>query len=130
MDTTQRAPTKRVLLIDDMRSIRALVRVYLMNFGFTFDEASDGAEGLVRLSEHPADLIIVDLLMAGMGGVEFLEHLRARPQFAATPVIVLSASLEEVAWRGAGEVGPTYRAAKPIEPAALKRIVQQALGAG
>ncbi len=101
-----------------------------MNFGFTFDEASDGREGLARLAEHPADLIIVDLVMAGMGGAEFLENLRALPRFVATPVIVLSASLEEVGWRTPGQAGPTYSAGKPIEPAALKLIVQQALGAG
>ena len=109
-----------------MRSIRALLRVYLMNFGFTFDEASDGREGLARLAEHPADLIIVVLMMAGMGGAEFLEHLRMMPPFAATPVIVLSATLDETAWRSAAH---TYAAGKPIQPAALKLIVQEALGA-
>lgn len=120
------ASVPRVLVVDDMLSIRALVRVFLMEFGLSFDEASDGAEALRKARAVRPDLIIADLQMPVMDGRALVEALRGDPNLREVPVIVLTGS-------GEGEVGDplpgrTEVVFKPIDPASLKQVVRRALG--
>lgn len=114
---------KRVLLVDDMLVIRALVRVYLMEFGFDFVEARNGEEGLTLARHQRPDLIITDLQMPVMDGAEFLRLLRADPALEAVPVIVLSTGES-----ASSPPGPTRFERKPVEPEALKEAVRLSLG--
>lgn len=110
-----------------MASIRALVRVYLMEFGFEFQEATNGRDGLAAALSNPPDLIILDLQMPVLDGAGFLLELRNLPRIASTPVIVLSAD-ERVPPQAASGVGArTYVTRKPITPTALKQVVREAL---
>lgn len=120
----------RLLLIDDMASIRALLKVYLMEFGFTFAEAVNGREGLAAARASQPDLIIVDLQMPVMDGVEFLHALRQLPALASIPVIVLSADEKEMQRLSSDPVPHTFVTRKPIEPSALKGVVREALRLG
>jgi DNA-binding response OmpR family regulator len=103
-----------VLIIDDMLSMRALVKVYLMEYGYTFHEAADGAEGLRIAREKKPDLAIVDLMMPVLDGIGFLVGL-------------LSASEEQTARLASFPSPRTFVALKPIEPAKLKETVREAL---
>jgi CheY-like chemotaxis protein len=118
---------QRVLLIDDMISVRALLKVYLMEFGFAFSEASNGQEGLQLARAEKPDLVIVDLVMPVMGGIEFLDALRRDPVISQTPVIILTGSAAEVSKLGVSQKPHTQVTRKPVEPAELKRIVREAL---
>ncbi len=83
---------KCILVVDDKKSLRQLVRSYLEQEGFRIVEAGDGREALfVAREEHP-DLIILDLMMPEMGGYEFI---RIYGKEADTPTIILTAKLEE-----------------------------------
>ena len=88
----------RVLLVEDDAVARELLRRTLERQGYTVDEAEDGRDGLARLSAHAPAVIVLDLLMPGMDGFEFLEALRAEPRWADLPVVIVSAlsvSVEE-----------------------------------
>jgi two-component system chemotaxis response regulator CheY len=116
-----------VLIVDDMLSMRSLVKVYLMEYGFTFYEAADGAEGLRIAREKKPDVAIVDLVMPVLDGMGFLVGLRSDPTISKTPVIVLSGSEEQTARIAAYPGRRTTVTKKPIEPAKLKEAVRDAL---
>ncbi|TGD94981.1 hybrid sensor histidine kinase/response regulator [Methylobacterium nonmethylotrophicum] len=80
-----------VLLVDDDSDARERLRRSLARDGWTVREAENGAEGLVRLDEGRPSLILLDLMMPVMDGFAFLTRLRARPDGADVPVVVLTA---------------------------------------
>ena len=82
---------KRILVIDDERLLRAPVASVLRRAGYEVESAGSGEEALQLLESARPELILLDLMMPGMGGLGFLRRLRAEPKWAAVPVIVLSA---------------------------------------
>jgi DNA-binding response OmpR family regulator len=81
----------RILLIEDDPEQRNLLRAVLEAKGFRVDEAENGKKGLDKLSKNPPDVILLDLMMPEMDGFEFLNKLRANPEWGSMPVIVVSA---------------------------------------
>jgi signal transduction histidine kinase/CheY-like chemotaxis protein len=84
----QEAPS--VLIIDDNPADREIVRRILQNDGCRILEAADGKEGLNTLDASPVDLIVLDLIMPGMDGFEFLEELRKKGKAELPAIIVLT----------------------------------------
>lgn len=86
---------KRILLVEDDRFLRRACEASLRQRGFTVIAAADGEEGLRQArAEHP-DLILLDLLMPKLAGVEVLRALKADPETKAIPVLILSNSSHE-----------------------------------
>ena len=110
----------RVLVIEDNLRSRKLIGTFLNAVGITQVEyAEDGIQGLSKVSSFSPDLILLDLMMPNMDGIEFLQHLRADPIHHALPVLVQSA-LDSTAHRSrAYEVGATDMLSKPINGAEL-----------
>jgi hypothetical protein len=81
---------RRVLVVEDDAASRALLRRGLESDGWTVTEASEGREALKRIEEGMPGLIILDLMMPGMDGFEFLGVLRANPEWVGVPVIVVT----------------------------------------
>jgi len=104
----------RVLVVDDDPDIRALASVALTQDGHVVSEASSGAEALASIDAQPFDLLVLDLLMPGQGGLEVLKILRARPVTAALPVVVLTAMDDEANTRAGFESGATDYVTKPF----------------
>jgi two-component system, OmpR family, KDP operon response regulator KdpE len=82
----------KILIVDDDAQIRKLVRVNLEGRGYTVQEAVDGEDAITRLKSEAFDLLILDLVMPGMSGIDVCAWVRERSD---TPVIVLSAHDEE-----------------------------------
>ena len=82
---------KTVLVVDDSMLIRHSVCRFLEERGFIVEAATNGAEALKVLDHFVPDLIITDLSMPRMGGVELVSVVRERPEFAQTPILILSA---------------------------------------
>ena len=80
---------KTLLIIDDEKNMRHMLTTLLTRFGYTVDTASDGYQGLQKVSRHQYDFILCDLKMPNMGGMEFLKT--ARNHLAASTVIMMSA---------------------------------------
>ena len=85
------APRARVLLVEDEADIRELIRYSLAQAGLEVEEASDGAEALEKLRAFAPDLIVLDLMLPGMPGLEVCRRLRSRADTAQLPIMVVSA---------------------------------------
>ena len=86
-----RPPEGAVLVIDDDADARARIRKALERDGWTVNEAGNGREGLEQLTASRPGLVLLDLTMPVMDGFSFLEAMRAKPECAAIPVVVLTA---------------------------------------
>ena len=83
-------PARRALVVDDSATVREVERQLLLRMGFEVETAVDGADGWNTLRAGRFDLIVSDIDMPRMNGIEFVRTLRADPRFAAVPVIVVS----------------------------------------
>lgn len=85
------AARARVLLVEDEADIRELIRYSLAQAGLEVEEASDGAEALDKLRAFAPDLVVLDLMLPGMPGLEVCQRLRSRADTARLPIMVVSA---------------------------------------
>ena len=76
---------KRVLTVDDSRTMREMVAMTLHNAGFHVIQADDGVNALKVLEDNEVDIIITDLNMPNMDGLQLVKALRAKPEFKGTP---------------------------------------------
>jgi CheY-like chemotaxis protein len=104
----------RILVVDDDPDIRALAKLALSQDGHIVSEASSGAEAIALIEAEAPNLLVLDLLMPGQGGLEVLEILRSRPATAALPIIVLTAMDDEVNTRAGFASGATDYVTKPF----------------
>ena len=115
---------KKILVAEDFEVLSKLIRNALKGVEAELLEAYDGAEALrVALAEKP-DLIIMDMDMPRMTGFEVTRSLRAKPEFAGLPILMLTASGDE---RTAKDAGVTAFMYKPYSPAKLREKVQELL---
>ena len=115
---------RTILVVDDEPNIRFLVRITLENGGFQVVEAHHGVAALNRVHETPPDVVVTDLMMPVMAGRELIERLRADPQTASIPIIVLSAN--DNVQRGNADLALS----KPFDPQLLLEAVQTFLPEG
>lgn len=109
----------RVLIVDDDPTFRLLLSGVLEQETFDVTAVEDGAAAVALAQEKPPDLVILDVMMPNLDGYETCRRLRARPEWAAVPVLMLT-SLDDVhAFRMSFEAGATDFATKPISPALL-----------
>ena len=116
-----------VLVIDDEADSRALLRTYLEEDGYRTAEASDGAEGLSLARELRPSLITLDIRMPKVDGLDVLRQLRADPELAGIPVVVVS--IEAAEHRGA-LIGAVDALPKPVEREALLGVIERARPSG
>jgi two-component system response regulator ResD len=103
----------RVLVVDDEERIRRLLRMYLERENYMIDEAEDGASALSMALESDYDLIVLDLMMPGMDGIEVCRQIREKK---STPIIMLTAKGEETNRVQGFEVGTDDYIVKPFSP--------------
>ena len=102
-----------ILVVDDEERIRRLLRMYLEKEGYEIDEAEDGETALQKAIENDYDLILLDLMLPGIDGLEVCARLR---QFKATPVVILTAKGEESNRVQGFEAGTDDYVVKPFSP--------------
>ena len=113
------AVAKKVLVVEDDKDILQLVKMYLDNEGFRTITAANGAEALKQVkSEHP-DLVVLDLMLPEIDGLEVCKKLRVTPQTAMLPIIMLTAKSEESDTVVGLELGADDYVGKPFSPRAL-----------
>ena len=117
-------PNQRVLVVDDEAAIRDLVGSYLRNEGFEVDEAADGDEALTRFAQRVPDLVVLDLRLPGIGGLDVLRSIR---RTSAVYVIVLTARADEADKLIGLELGADDYITKPFSPRELVARVRAVL---
>ena len=118
---------KRVLVIDDDAPTRLLCRVLLEEEGYQVTEAADGAEGVLRFTERPADAVLCDVYMPEMDGLETIEHLTS--EFLGVRIVAMSAGFPEQHALTAlcKRLGAVTSLAKPFTRGELLRAVRAAV---
>ena len=100
-----------ILIVEDDPSIRKLVRVNLAKRGYTVSEAGDSHEAIALFQEVPVDLVLLDLMLPGLSGVDICTWIRARSD---VPIIILSARSEEDLKVAALDAGADDYVTKPF----------------
>jgi two-component system chemotaxis response regulator CheY len=119
---------KRILLVDDSRVTRELIKVYLIAKDVTLLEAIDGQEGLEKARADPPDLVLADMFMPRLDGAGLCEALRKDPATKDVPVVILTSSTAADTRRRARSAGAREVLQKPIQPQALLEAVRRQVG--
>jgi phosphate regulon transcriptional regulator PhoB len=117
----------RVLVIDDEKDIVSLLRYHLEKSGFHCLEGMDGSTALRLVREYHPDLLILDLMLPGMDGLEICRQLRQDVATARLPILMLTAKAEEVDRVVGLEVGADDYVVKPFSPRELVARVRAIL---
>src|SRR5436309_13324135 len=118
------AVTARVLIIEDDPNVAEVVGRYLTREGYEVEIAADGVTGLERALSDPPELVVLDLMLPNLGGLEVCKRIRAA---APVPVIILTALGEEADRIVGLELCADDYVAKPFSPPALTARVKAAL---
>ena len=117
---------KRVLVVEDYKDVRKMMRQFLENRGFDVSVAKDGSHAVEKaVSQHP-DLIIMDLAMPGMDGIQATQAIRKRHELDDVPILALTAYADFYDQR-ARDVGCNDVIQKPVDLAKLEPIVKSYL---
>lgn len=116
-----------VLHVDDDEVIRDLIAVILEGVAVDVASAEGGAQGLEAAQELGPDLLLVDMLMPGMDGIELCRRLKAQPRFQATPILMVTAQDQMKDVEQAMASGIDGYISKPFEPAELRARIAQHL---
>jgi phosphate regulon transcriptional regulator PhoB len=118
---------KRVLVVDDETDILELVSYNLKKEGFSVESASDGETALAKIRKGEYDLVVLDLMLPGIQGIELCRILRNDPKTAGLPIIMLTAKGEEVDRILGLEMGADDYITKPFSPRELVARVKAVL---
>ena len=126
---SETADLGKILVIEDNRDSRDILSKLLRMSGYDVESASDGETGYTAALKHEPDLIITDIHMPRMDGIEFVKRIRLEDALAETPVLVVTAFGSNVA-REALEAGANASAEKPFDFDKFLDTVQGLIGRG
>jgi DNA-binding response OmpR family regulator len=113
-----------VLVVDDEEDIRDLVYWRLSRSGYKVIQAKNGQEGVDAAFEKRPDLILMDVRMPRMSGLDAVKAIRACPETSHIPIVILTASVREDAVEQGYEAGADDYIKKPFQPAELLRRIE------
>ncbi|HEX9471019.1 MAG TPA: response regulator [Bradyrhizobium sp.] len=114
-----------ILTVDDSPSIRQMIKVTLAPAGHNVIEASDGAQGLEKAKSNRLDLVITDLNMPVMNGLELIRALRALPALLGLPIVFLTTESNDAVKQEAKKAGATGWITKPFKQEQLLAVVSK-----
>jgi CheY-like chemotaxis protein len=117
--------SKLILAVDDETAVRRLVQINLERRGFRVNLAVDGVEGLASVRAERPDLVILDVTMPQMDGIEMLRRMKADPELAPIPVIMLTARVQDQDIFEGKRSGAAAYLPKPFSPPLLFATVEQ-----
>lgn len=118
------APRKRVLVVDDDEPTARLLRLFLRDYEV---DVADGVEGLRKVVEHKPDLVIADVWMPQLDGIDMVRTLHEDPALARLPVIFVSAAGDAAHVAAAIQAGARHFMTKPIQVEKLLGLVRRIL---
>jgi two-component system chemotaxis response regulator CheY len=121
--------SKKVLLVDDSAAIRDVVKIYLMGFPFEYLEADSAERGISILGVMPVDLVIADVKLPGMNGIDFVKRVRAHdlPHVRKEPLVLLTGQTSDAIKSEGMVAGADAVLNKPINSRAILPLVQRLL---
>ncbi len=114
-----------MLLVEDNADTRGMYATFFGSEGFRVLEAGDGLQALSQLAGEKPDVMLLDLGLPRLNGVQLLRFIRQQPRLADLPVVVVSGQLDLL--NAAGEIAADVVCPKPCEPQELMRAVRAVL---
>jgi DNA-binding NarL/FixJ family response regulator len=118
---------KKILIVDDDRTMRTVLTRYLENRGYQVEQVGSGSEALAAFAKNPPDLVVSDVMMPEMDGLEFCRRLRATPSGQLMPFIFLSGKGELEDRIYGHEIGADDYLTKPVDPRELVAKIEAQL---
>jgi CheY-like chemotaxis protein len=124
---TRGAPNRYILVVDDEPSFCSVLSEILRSFGYFVQQAHDAHHAIELLQRTAPDLILTDVMMPGMDGLDFIRHIRSDPQKSTIPTIVISAKAQAEDIRASKEAGADACLVKPFSARELNEVVHKFL---
>jgi two-component system chemotaxis response regulator CheY len=120
---------KTILIVEDSATTRALIRAVIDEIGeFETVEASSGFEALKMLPQQQYDLIITDINMPDINGLELISFVRNNPRFTHLPIVIVSTERSEEDKKRGMALGATAYVTKPFKSFELQEIIKKTIG--
>jgi len=119
---------KTILIVDDAASMRGLVAMTIRNNGYDVIEACDGKDALSKIQGKKLNLIVTDLNMPNMNGIELVLAVKKLPAFKFTPVVMLTTESDESKKMQGKAAGVKAWVVKPFKPDVLLKVIQKIIG--
>ena len=119
---------KKILCVEDSPATQKFISFTLKYKGYDVVTANDGVEGMEKVANDTFDLIILDIMMPRMNGLEVLKEIKSNPEFKKTPVIMLTSEKGEEDKANAIKLGASNFLNKPFQPPELLAAVGKIIG--
>ncbi len=116
---------KTILVVDDSSSVRIVIKTALMGAGYEVIEAADGKEGIARLTGQKVHLIISDVNMPNMDGIEMVKAIKQMPAYKFTPICMLTTESQQSKMAEGKAAGAKAWMVKPFQPPKLLDAVSK-----
>ena len=120
-----------ILVVDDSMSMRAIIKKVIAMSGFDVGEiveAANGLEALAKLDDFWADVVLTDIHMPEMDGIELLKKIKGNPMTEAMPVVMITTESRDEVVSGALAMGAAGYIKKPFRPEDIKALLVEILG--
>lgn len=117
--------SKVALTVDDSKTMRDMVSFTLKNVGYSVLEAEDGAKAMQVIDGNKIDVIITDLNMPNMNGLDLIRSVRKNSSYATTPILMLTTEGDATKKVEGKEAGATGWIVKPFQPEKLVEVVKK-----
>ena len=118
----------KILYIEDSAVNTYIVKKMIKSLGYEMIPAYDGAEGIVKAEQNQPDLILIDLNLPDVHGIEVIKHIRRMPSFDETPIIALTATDSPLMKEDCLKAGCSDYLEKPVSQPRLVSTVEKHLG--
>lgn len=119
---------KTIMTVDDSSSVRQMVNFTLQGAGYNVIEAVDGKDALSKISGSPVHMVITDLNMPNLDGIDLIRKLRAIPACKFIPIVMLTTESQDKRKQEGKAAGATGWIVKPFKPEQLLAVVKKVLG--
>jgi len=120
-------PPATILLVEDFDDTRLMMKLWLMRRGYRVVEAEDGEAAIELAQSQRPDLIIMDMMMPGLGGLDATRQIREHQSLQRTPIVAVSAYGADEYRTRALDAGCTEYVSTPFEPDALGQLIERLL---
>jgi CheY-like chemotaxis protein len=120
--------SRKILYIEDNRQSVVFIGKWLVQAGFEFVDASSGEAGIEQAQAHNPDLILIDIDLPDMSGVDVVQQLRALPEFESTPLVAFTGNVRRVDREHYLASGFSLHLGKPVTQRELLTAIAQLLG--
>ena len=114
---------KTVLIVDDSATMRNMLKASIKDLGYDVNTAQDGEKAIKSVGQYNYDIILTDINMPNIDGIELIKMLRANDKTKKVPILVITTENGDAAKNAGREAGANGWMVKPVNPSALSRAV-------